>query len=277
MNIQWYPGHMTKAMRTLESNLHLVDIFIEILDARIPQSSMNPQLGKLAKNKSRIFLLNKSDLAEPKTTARWVEYFNRQGFFAIAADLKQNQKSVLLKLIEGIRLIMSEKVERQKRRGRIHLPTRAMIVGVPNVGKSTLINRLAEKASAKTADKPGVTRGIQWIKTQGGFDLMDTPGVLWPKFVDPITGIRLAITGAISDNILDEIALSEELISILCEINPNLLITRYKLQNDISLHEIGNARGFKIKGGEIDIKRTAIMLLDEFRGGKIGRITLESD
>ena len=277
MNIQWYPGHMTKTMRTLEANLHLVDVFIEILDARIPKSSMNPQLSKLAKYKNRVYVLNKSDLAEPKTTARWVDYLNQQGFFAVSADLKQNQKSVLLKLIENIRLLMKEKVERQKKRGRIHLPTRAMVVGIPNAGKSTLINSLAEKASAKTADRPGVTRGIQWIKTQVGFDLMDTPGVLWPKFVDPLVGIRLAITGAISDNILDEIALSEELIKMLCEINPNLLISRYKLQNDISLREIGHARGFKIKGGEIDIKRTAIMLLDEFRGGKIGRVTLESD
>ena len=292
MQIQWYPGHMTKTKRMLKTQLGLVDVVIELLDARLPLSSKNPDLDELAQGKQRLLVLNKADLADKAVTAQWEAYFRRLGFFTLALD--STQRTAVKPLAERIREIMQPKTDRQKERGRVSAPIRAMVVGIPNVGKSTFINQLAGRASAATADRPGVTRGRQWIKvrdiqTRGGteaadFDLMDTPGVLWPKFEDEQVGIKLAISGAVNDLILDRITLAEHLISILLEINPVSIVARYKMNTDVHgaaktprqlLEEIGDTRGFKMKGGVVDLERAAITLLDEFRGGKLGRISLE--
>ncbi|MDR0272154.1 MAG: ribosome biogenesis GTPase YlqF [Clostridiales bacterium] len=280
-NIQWYPGHMTKTKRMLAAQMGIIDVVIELLDARVPLSSRNPDIDTLAKDKKRVLVLNKADLADEKVTALWEEYFKKQGFFALSVNATENDKakSGKAKLISVLKKIMSEKVERQKQRGRINSPIRAMIVGIPNVGKSTFINQLAGRASAIAADKPGVTRGRQWIKVGGEFDLMDTPGVLWPKFDDPLVGLRLACTGAVSDNVFDKITLVTHLLEIFISIDPAILEKRYKIsvaESDNLLEAIGNARGFKMKGGVIDSERTAITVLDEFRGGKLGRISLET-
>jgi len=292
MQIQWYPGHMTKTKRMLKAQLGLVDVVIELLDARLPLSSKNPDIDELAHGKQRLLVLNKADLADKAVTAQWEAYFRRLGFFTLALD--STQRAAVKPLAERVREIMQPKIDRQHKRGRISAPIRAMVVGIPNVGKSTFINQLAGRASAATADRPGVTRGRQWIRVRdlqargsaesADFDLMDTPGVLWPKFEDELVGIRLAITGAVNDLILDRITLAEHLISILLDINPVAIVARYKIATDISgatklprqiLEELGAARGFKMKGGIVDLERAAITLLDEFRGGKLGRISLE--
>ncbi|MCL2571626.1 MAG: ribosome biogenesis GTPase YlqF [Defluviitaleaceae bacterium] len=292
MQIQWYPGHMTKTKRMLTAQLGVVDVVIELLDARLPLSSKNPDIDALTQNKQRLLVLNKADLADKAVSAQWEAYFRRLGFFTLPLD--STQRTSVKPLAERVREIVQPRVDRQKSRGRISAPIRAMVVGIPNVGKSTFINQLAGRASAATADKPGVTRGRQWIRvrdlqTRSGtatadFDLMDTPGVLWPKFEDEQVGIKLAITGAISDLILDRITLAEHLISILLDIHPVSLTARYKISTDEAgatkiprqlLEEIGATRGFKMKGGVVDIERAAITLLDEFRGGKLGRISLE--
>jgi len=292
MQIQWYPGHMTKTKRMLTAQLGVVDIVIELLDARLPLSSKNPDIDELAQNKQRLLIFNKADLADKAVTAQWEAYFRRLGFFTLALD--STQRTAVKPLAERVREIMQPKTDRQKERGRVAAPIRAMVVGIPNVGKSTFINQLAGRASAATADRPGVTRGRQWIRVRdlqaksgdaaANFDLMDTPGVLWPKFEDEQVGIRLAITGAINDLILDRVTLAEYLISILLDINPVAIVARYKISPNEGgnakfprqiLEEIGESRGFKMKGGIIDLERAAITLLDEFRGGKLGRITLE--
>jgi len=286
MQIQWYPGHMTKTKRMLIAQMGLIDVVVEILDARVPLSSRNPDIDSLAKGKKRILVLNKADLANPKVTAQWEAYFHKLGFFTLPLSAKENdkKKSGLGQFSELLKKIMQERAESQRKRGRINTPTRAMIVGIPNVGKSTFINLLAGRASTATADRPGVTRGRQWIKVDANIDLMDTPGVLWPKFEDPDVGLKLACTGAVSDNVVDKIALAENLIHMLVEIDPQALETRYKIKcgkcesaddRRQILTDIGEARGFKMKGGVIDIERAAIILLDEFRGGKLGRISLE--
>ena len=283
---------MTKTKRMLKAQLGLVDVVIELLDARLPLSSKNPDIDELAQNKQRLLVLNKADLADKAVTAQWEAYFRRLGFFTLALD--STQRTAVKPLAERVREIMQPKTDRQKERGRVTAPVRAMVVGIPNVGKSTFINQLAGRASAATADRPGVTRGRQWIRVRdiqsrgaaesSNFDLMDTPGVLWPKFEDEQVGIRLAVSGAVSDLILDRITLAEHLISILLEINPVAIVARYKISPDVSgtaklprqiLEEIGAARGFKMKGGIIDLERAAITILDEYRGGKLGRISLE--
>jgi len=292
MQIQWYPGHMTKTKRMLQSQLGVVDVVIELLDARLPLSSKNPDIDELAVNKQRLLVLNKADLADKAITAQWEAYFSRLGFFTLPLD--STQRTAVKPLAERVREIMRPKTERQLERGRISAPIRAMVVGIPNVGKSTFINQLAGRASAATADRPGVTRGRQWIKVRdmqgrgasdtADFDLMDTPGVLWPKFEDKHVGIRLAVTGAINDLILDRITLAEHLLSLLLEISPVAIVARYRVNTDLHgaaksvrhlLEEIGASRGFKMKGGVIDLERAAITLLDEFRAGKLGRISLE--
>ncbi|MCL2361003.1 MAG: ribosome biogenesis GTPase YlqF [Defluviitaleaceae bacterium] len=292
MQIQWYPGHMTKTKRMLTAQLGVVDVVIELLDARLPLSSKNPDIDELAASKQRLLVLNKADLADKAVSAQWEAYFRRLGFFTLSLD--STQRTAVKPLAERVREIMQPKVERMRTRGRVNAPIRAMIVGIPNVGKSTFINQLAGKASAATADRPGVTRGRQWIKvrdisSKGGtetsdFDMMDTPGVLWPKFEDEQVGIKLAISGAVSDLILDRITLAENLIKILLEIKPVAIVARYKVSTDINgiekiprqiLEEIGSLRGFKMKGGVVDLERAAITLLDEYRGGKLGRISLE--
>ncbi|MCL2603126.1 MAG: ribosome biogenesis GTPase YlqF [Defluviitaleaceae bacterium] len=301
MTVQWYPGHMTKTRRMMEAHMKLVDLVIELLDARVPLSSKNPDLETLTKNKPRLIILTKADMADAKQTARWEDHFRRSGFFTLALDLKAGkQKNMTARVTALVQQIMAEKLESKRKKGRLSAPIRAMVAGIPNVGKSTFINLLAGKAVTATADKPGVTRGRQWINVRtahkqtpgklgdipfAGFDLMDTPGVLWPKFEDPDVGLRLAVTGAVSDLILDRITLAEHLIMMLGDAAPEAINARYRLPaadesvntknpRDI-LTGVGEARGFKMKGGAIDLERTAIMLLDEFRGGKLGRITLE--
>jgi len=292
MQIQWYPGHMTKTKRMLKTQLGLVDVVIELLDARLPQSSKNPDIDELAQGKQRLLVLNKADLADKAVTAQWEAYYRRLGFFSLPMD--STQRTAVKPLANRVREIMLPKTERQRDRGRISAPIKAMVVGIPNVGKSTFINQLAGKASAATADRPGVTRGRQWIKVRdlqargtadaADFDLMDTPGVLWPKFEDEQVGLRLAVTGAVNDVILDMVTLAEQLIVMLLEINPVAIVARYRVSTDDQgtaktprriLEDIGGARGFKMRGGAIDLERAAITLLDEFRAGKLGRITLE--
>jgi ribosome biogenesis GTPase A len=280
MDIQWYPGHMTKTKRMLVTQMGLIDVVVELLDARVPLSSKNPDIDTLAKDKKRLIVLNKADLADEKITALWEEFFRMQGFSALALNAKDNKKNGTNKLTAMLKKIMRDKIEQQKKRGRINAPIRAMIVGIPNVGKSTFINQLSGRASTATADRPGVTRGRQWIKVGGEFDLLDTPGVLWPKFDDPQVGINLACTGAVSDNVLDKITLTCKFLEILVSMDKGILERRYKVPADEPdmlklLEKIGDARGFKMKGGVIDLERTATMILDEFRGGKLGRISLE--
>lgn len=286
MQIQWYPGHMTKTKRMLTSQMGLIDVVVEILDARVPLSSRNPDIDELAKNKKRVLVLNKADLANENVTAQWESHFRKLGFFTLPLSAKENdkKKSGIAQFTDLLKKLMLEKAEAQKKRGRINVPTRAMIVGIPNVGKSTFINLFSGRASTATADRPGVTRGRQWIKVGTNIDLMDTPGVLWPKFEDPDVGLKLACTGAVSDNVLDKIALSENLIKMLTTIAPSAICKRYNLEHTTGstpeemrqiLTNIGEARGFRMRGGVIDIERAAIILLDEFRGGKLGRITLE--
>ena len=272
---------MAKTKRMIQSHMALVDIVIELLDARIPLSSRNMDIGKLAGGKERIVILNKSDLADPGATKQWEAFFLREGAKTYA--LNARDKNAALKITGIARELMKEKTERRKNRGIINSNIRAMVAGIPNVGKSTFINSLYGRAGADTADRPGVTRGRQWIKLSGGLDLLDTPGILWPKFEDENVGIKLAVTGAVADSILDRVTLCEHLLAMLSEINPSSYIKRYKLNENIGpeanprelLEIIGNARGFKLKGGVIDIERAAVIVLDEFRAGKLGRITLE--
>jgi len=284
---------MTKTKRMLQAQLGVVDVVIELLDARLPLSSKNPDIDELAANKQRLLVLNKADLADKAVTAQWEAYFRRLGFFSLPLD--STQRTSVKPLAQRVQEIMRPKTERMLERGRVSAPIRAMVVGIPNVGKSTFINQLAGRASAATADRPGVTRGRQWIKVRdmqsrgnildaADFDLMDTPGVLWPKFEDPQVGMRLAVTGAVNDLILDRIILAEHLIDMLLEINPVAIVARYRVNTDLQgtaksarqiLEEIGESRGFKMKGGIIDLERAAITVLDEYRAGKLGRISLE--
>ncbi|MCL1877680.1 MAG: ribosome biogenesis GTPase YlqF [Defluviitaleaceae bacterium] len=281
MQIQWYPGHMTKTKRMIAANMGIIDVVIELLDARVPLASRNPDIDSLAGGKKRVLVLNKADLANEKITALWEDFFREQGFFTLPLNSTDNKKNDTNKLVAALKNLMREKVEQQKKRGRINAPIRAMVVGIPNVGKSTFINRLSGRAGATVADRPGVTRGRQWLKVGGEFDLMDTPGVLWPKFDDPLVGLKLACTGAVSDNVFDKITLVTHLLEIFVALDPKILQNRYKVEPDESdmialLEKIGNARGFKMKGNIIDLERTAITILDEFRGGKLGRVSLES-
>ena len=280
MNIQWYPGHMTKTMRMLQENISLVDIVIELLDARIPYSSKNPDIDKLAQNKKRIIILNKADLADESANAAWTSHFAERGIEVVSVNSTTGKG--LDAVTAAAKALMQEKLERLRAKGRIFVPTRAMIVGVPNVGKSTLINRYAGSSMAKTADKPGVTRSKQWIKVRKDFELLDTPGILWPKFDDQFVGISLAATGAVNDDILDTQTLACELIKRLAGLYPDALTKRYGVEPltegaepfDV-LTQIAAARGFLQKGGAMDTERAAIILIDEFRGGRLGRISLE--
>ncbi len=282
MNIQWYPGHMTKSKRIMEKDIKLVDIVIELVDARIPLSSKNPDINQLAQNKHRIIVLNKSDLADENATKEWETYFQNLGYHVVKVNsLKGNGFKEITKTVD---LLMKEKRDRLRAKGRVFVPARAMIVGIPNVGKSTLINKYVGKQMAKAGDKPGVTRSNQWIRIKKDFELLDTPGILWPKFEDINVGIKLAITGAINDQILDRVELSCRLIKAIAELDYNIIVNRYKIETTedecletphITLEKIGKKRGFLIKGGEIDFERTSIILLDEYRGKMLGNITLE--
>ncbi len=279
--IQWFPGHMTKTKRQIEKNLKLVDAVAEIIDARIPISSRNPDIAQLVTNKPRIVLLNKCDMADEKATKMWIDHFKKQGIIAIAIDCKSNKG--INAFVPALKNALQNKIDSYIRKGMKNPSMRVMIVGIPNVGKSTFINRIFKQNKAKTADKPGVTRGNQWFTISKGFEMLDTPGVLWPKFDDQLIGERLAFTGAIKDQIIDIELLAVRLLDLLKELKTPEFITRFKLDaetiSDTDSYEllqiIGKKRGMLISGGEVDTERAAIMLLDEFRGAKLGRITLE--
>lgn len=280
MNIQWYPGHMAKAKRKIAEDLKLVDIVIELLDARIPMSSRNPEVDDIVGNKKRIIVLNKSDMADPAENRRWIEYFARDNTRVILANSVTG--SGLKDVLAASRQLMKEKLDKLKSKGLLVKTTRALIIGIPNVGKSTFINKLAGKGVAQTGDRPGVTKSKQWIKVSKELELLDTPGILWPKFEDEKVGLYLAFTGAIKDEILDVTELAVKLLDVLMVKFQDKLMTRYKLDeipegtdSYALLGTIGRKRGFLVSGGEVDLQRTSVMLLDEFRGGKIGNISLE--
>ena len=277
MNIQWYPGHMTKARRMMEEDIKLIDLVIELVDARLPRSSRNPDIDKLAKNKSRLILLNKSDLADDNINNMWSAYFKNMGFYVVKLDARNGSGMKAINAV--IQEACKEKIERDRKRGILNRPVRAMVVGIPNVGKSTFINSYAKKACAKTGNKPGVTKGKQWIKLNKGLELLDTPGILWPKFEDQQVGIRLAISGSINDDILNIAELSLELIKILVSEYPGKLHDRYDIDETMKplniLEAIAIKRGCLKKGEQIDIDKAANIVIDEFRAGKLGRISLE--
>ncbi|ELC8349753.1 ribosome biogenesis GTPase YlqF [Clostridium perfringens] len=278
MAINWFPGHMVKTKREIQNNLKLVDAVIEIRDARIPKSSKNPDIDTLCAGKPRVILLNKSDLTDPKVTKAWKDSLTNDETIVLEVNALKGEglnaiKPALLKLLK-------EKHDRLKAKGLAKITTRAMVVGIPNVGKSTFINKMAKNNIAKTGDRPGVTKNKQWIKTKLGIELMDTPGVLWPKFEDEIVGLNLAFTGAIKDEIMDTEELALKLVERLQETNPEELMTRYKLtelqENPLdNLDAIARKRGAIMAGNQIDYNRIAGIILDEFRGGKIGKISLE--
>ena len=279
--IQWFPGHMTKTKRQIQSSLKLVDAVAEIIDARIPVSSRNPDLAKLVQNKPRVILLNKCDMANQTATKMWIDYFKKQNLVAIPVDCKSGRG--LDKFAPAVNTVMSHKIARLKEKGMVNPTIRIMIVGIPNVGKSSFINKMVKKNSAKVEDRPGVTRGNQWYTIAKNLEMLDTPGVLWPKFDDKTVGEHLAFTGAVKDQILDIELLAVRLLDFIKELKPADFITRFKLENEnienIDSYEhlkmIGKKRGMLVSGGEIDTERAAIMLLDEFRSAKLGRITVE--
>jgi len=279
MNIQWYPGHMAKTKRLISENLKRVDAVCEIVDARIPISSRNPDLDQLAAGKPRLVLLNRIDLADPNATKAWVQYYKSKGILAVETNSKTGNVSGAF--ISAIQNLLSEKIARYQESGQVGRTIRIMVCGIPNVGKSTFINRVAGRSAAKAEDRPGVTRTTQWIRVSQTIDLMDTPGVLWPKFEDKLVGLNLAFTGAVKDEILDLETLAAFLMETLADIAPQALNNRYKLDakpgdDGFQLLEKGALRrGFRISGGEFDIERMSRVLLDEFRSGVLGRITLE--
>jgi len=291
MDYQWYPGHMTKAKRMMQENVRLVDLVIEILDARVPLSSRNPDVDQLAQGKQRMIILSKADLADPELTAEYVNYFTKKKIEAIALDARTRKANT--QIMKALSKITKEKKERDQKRGIRNRPVRAMICGIPNVGKSTFINSLSGRSSAKTGNKPGVTKGKQWISF-AGLELLDTPGILWPKFEDQNVGVRLALVGSIRDEILDEEDLARRLLDLLLRRYPSLLRDRYFVSddakdaveipeqseyNDRELHEIlvqiAAVRNLLKSGAEPDPVRAAHLLLDDFRSGRIGRITLD--
>lgn len=278
--IQWFPGHMAKTRRAVAANLKLVDAVAEIIDARTPMSSRNPEIDSLVSKKPRIILLNKCDLADSNATSAWINYFRNSGAAALAVDCKSGKG--INKVIPTLKsTVLKDLIEKRQRSGMTGAPVRLMVVGIPNVGKSSLINRLAGSKRAKVEDRPGVTRTKQWVKLQDNNELLDMPGVLWPKFEDQSAAIRLAFTGAVSDDILDTETLAMKLLLFLAENYPQSLKDRYKIDIDsndtglILLEKVGKKRGMIVSGGEINTERAAITVLDEFRGGKLGKITLE--
>lgn len=284
MSIQWFPGHMAKTRRKISEDLKLVDAVAEILDARIPESSANPVLRDIIRSKPRVVLLNKSDMADPKETAGWAAHFQKQGIKAIPLDSKTGKG--IPAFYNAVRQVLAEQIAAWERKGMVGRPIRVMVLGVPNVGKSSFINRIIGKGGAGKAevrDMPGVTRQNRWFAVGKGFELLDTPGVLWPKFEDPVVGEHLAFTGAVKDEILDLEGLACRLLELLQALYPKNLQERYKLQLDPQaplqgyelLERIGRSRGMLVSGGEINTERAAITLLDEYRGGKLGAITLE--
>ncbi len=277
MHFQWYPGHMTKAKRQMQEDIKLIDVVIELVDARIPLSSKNPDIDDLAKNKSRVILLNKADLADPAQTRRWKEWFENKGWYVLEINAK---KGTGVKQVQNIILeACKEKIERDRKRGIINRPVRAMIVGIPNVGKSTFINTFAGKACAKTGNKPGVTKGKQWIRLNKNVELLDTPGILWPKFEDQLVGLRLAFIGSIKEELLNIQELSMELLDFMNKHYKGVIESRYELENyeDAvkTLYHVAELRSCKLRGNELDINKAASLIIDDFRSGKLGKITLE--
>ncbi|MCH5317254.1 MAG: ribosome biogenesis GTPase YlqF [Eubacterium sp.] len=277
--VQWFPGHMAKTRRLIKESLNLVDGVVEIVDARIPYSSSNPELDELIKRKPRIVLLNKSDIADQNATKIWLEYYKNRGFHAIAVDCRSGKG--LNQFASVCKNALSTVIERNKEKGMAGKPLRLMVVGIPNTGKSSFINRMAGESKAVVADRAGVTRNNQWFNVGNGIELLDTPGVLWPKFDDPEVGDKLAFIGSVKDEVTDIESLSCRLLEVLNKTHPEMISERYKISGfeDMQgweiLEMIGKKRGFLIKGGEINYERTAVMLCDEFRGGKLGRISLE--
>lgn len=277
MNIQWYPGHMTKTKRMMHEDIKLIDIVVELLDARTPLSSKNPDIDELAKGKYRLILLNKYDLADPKITAKWEEYFKNKGFYVVCMDSRKNSGMKII--TDVIQEACREKIERDRKRGIINRPIRAMVVGIPNVGKSTFINSYAKKACTKVGNKPGVTRGKQWIRISKNVELLDTPGILWPKFEDQTVGLRLAYIGSINDDIIQKSELALNLIDFLKNNYCNALKERYNINSEKINYEILNdiamERNCLAKKNEPDIDKAASVLFDDFRSGRLGRISLE--
>ena len=281
VDIQWFPGHMAKTRRLMKANLPLVDVVVEITDARVPASSRNPEMKNLVGGKPRVVVLNKCDMADEALNAEWMEYYRANGVKAIAMDCRSGKG--LNKLVPTVKEVMKKELEKRAAKGMEGKPIRIMVVGIPNVGKSSFINRVAGGKRTKVEDRPGVTRGKQWVTLEKGIDLLDMPGVLWPKFDDKTVGEHLAFTGAIKDDILDTELLAMRLADLLNREWHSLLCERYKLTDeetaDIEPYDllslIGAKRGMKVSGGDVNTERAAAMLLDEFRGGKIGRITLE--
>lgn len=280
-NIQWFPGHMTKTKRQIQASLKLVDAVAEIIDARIPVSSRNPDINKIIQNKPRVILLNKCDMANQTATKMWIDFYKKQGITAIAVDCKSGRG--LNRFPQAVNEVMSEKINRLKAKGMKNPTIRIMIVGIPNVGKSSFINRISKQTRAKVEDRPGVTRGNQWFTISKNLEMLDTPGVLWPKFDDKIVGEHLAFTGAVKDQVIDIELLAVRLLDFLKQLKPAEFITRFKLEDEAwdtmdsydLLHLIGKKRGMLMSGGAVNTERAAIMLLDEFRAAKLGRITVE--
>lgn len=277
--VQWFPGHMAKTRRLIKESLNLVDGVVEIVDARIPKSSSNPEINDLIKRKPRIVLLNKSDMADENATKIWLDYYKSRGYYALAVDCKTGKG--LNHLTSVCKKALSDTISRNEEKGMAGKSLRLMVVGIPNTGKSSFINRMAGKNKAVVADKAGVTRSNQWFNAGNGIELLDTPGVLWPKFDDPEVGDKLAFIGSVKNEVTDMESLSCRLLDVLARTHPEMIAERYKisgfegLQGWEILERIGKKRGFLIKGGEIDYERAAAIVCDEFRGGKLGRISLE--
>ena len=280
MNIQWYPGHMTKTRRMMEENLKLVDAVCELLDARIPISSRNPDMDSICGNKPRLVILNRIDLADPAMVRRWSDYFKSKGMAVVATDCKS--KKGINNFVPAVRELLAEKLQRYAEKGQLGRPLKIMVVGIPNVGKSTFINQIAGRKGAKAENRPGVTRGKQWVTVDQGLLLLDTPGILWPKFEDPKVGIRLAYTGAVKDDVIDVESLACHLMEMLWQQYPDAVRERYKVDMPADaegwelLEAAGRKRGFLVSGGEVNTERMARVLLEEYRSCKLGRFTLET-
>lgn len=277
MDYQWYPGHMTKAVRQMKEDIKLIDLVIELLDARIPLSSRNPDIDTLSQNKARLVLLNKADLADEEQNNKWVKYFNDKGIVALKINSKNKQG--IKEINNAVNVACAEKIERNRKKGIINRPIRAMVVGIPNVGKSTFINAYAGRAAAKTGNKPGVTKGKQWIRLSKTLELLDTPGILWPKFDDQQIGMHLAFIGSMNDNILDITELAFQLIKKLKENYNDAIPTRFGIEDDEDpveiMYKVAEVRGCKLKGNKPDLDKTCSIIMDEFRAGKLGKITLD--
>ena len=279
VNVQWFPGHMAKARRMIKENSAMVDAVCEVVDARIPRSSRNPEVGELIGGKPRMLILNRADQADPALTDRWAENFKAQGLYVIKTDAKSGKGTNAFR--NAVRGLLKDKIEYYRERGQTGRLLRIMILGIPNVGKSSFINRVAGRRAAEASDRPGVTRGKQWINIGGGIEMLDTPGLLWPKFEDKEVGEHLAFTGAVKDDILDVETLGARLMRLLASEYPEALAGRYKIETDTEdgfelLNRAAKKRGFIVSGGETDLERMSRVVLDEFRAGKLGRLTLET-